>query len=51
MTNTAATVFAAATSGFTGAFDGVMAIAVSVLTVSIIFALVKSMMPHRVRAK
>lgn len=51
MTNTASTVYTALTGGFQGAFDGVMGIAVAILTVSVIFALVKSMVPHRVRAK
>lgn len=51
MTNTLSTIYTGVTGGYTGAFDGLMGIAVAILTVSVGFALVKSMLPHRVRAK
>lgn len=51
MTNTLSTIYTSVTSGFTDAFDGLIGIAVAVLVVSVGFALVKSMVPHRARVK
>lgn len=51
MTNTLATIYSGVTAGYTGAFDGLIAIAVSILVVSAGLALVKSMVPHRARIK
>lgn len=51
MTNTLATIYSGVTAGYTSAFDGLVAIAVSILVISAGFALVKGMVPHRVRIK
>ena len=51
MTNTLSTIYSSVTTGYTGAFDGLIAIGVSILVVSAGFALVKSMVPHRARVK
>lgn len=51
MTNTLSTIYTTVTGGYTTAFDGLVGIAVAVLVVSVGFALVKSMVPHRVRVK
>lgn len=51
MTNTLSTIYTTVTGGYQDAFDGLLGIAVAVLVVSVGFALVKSMVPHRVRVK
>lgn len=51
MTNTVASVYTGLTGNITNAFDGLLGIAIAILTVSIVFALVKGMTPHRVRVK
>lgn len=51
MTNSMATIYSAVTNGYTGAFDGLISIGVSILVISVGFALVKSMVPHRARVK
>jgi len=51
MTNTLSTIFTGITTGYQSAFDGLVGIAVAVLVVSVGFALVKSMVPHRIRIK
>lgn len=51
MTNSLSAIYSSVTGGYTAAFDGLVAIGVSILVISVGFALVKSMVPHRVRVK
>jgi len=51
MTNTISTIYGAVTSGYTDVFDALMGIAVAILVVSVGFALIKSMVPHRAKVK
>lgn len=51
MTNTLSSIYSAVTTGYTGAFDGLIGIGIAILVVSVGFALVKSMVPHRARVK
>lgn len=51
MTNTLANIYSGVITGYTGAFDGLISIGVSILVISVGFALVKSMVPHRARVK
>jgi len=50
-TNTASGIFTSVTGDFTDVFDALIAIAVAVLTVTVGFALVKSMVPSRAKLK
>lgn len=50
-TNTASGIYTSVTDGFTDVFDALVALGVGVLVVSVGFALVKSMVPHRARVK
>jgi len=51
MTNTLSTIYGAITTGYTSSFEGLTYIAVTILAVSVGFALVKSMVPHRIKVK
>lgn len=50
-TNTISGIYSSVTSGFTSTFDALIALAVGILVVSVGFALVKSMVPHRAKVK
>lgn len=50
-TNTINGIYSQVTTGFTGVFDALIALAVGILVVSVGFALVKGMVPHRAKIK
>lgn len=50
-TNTINGIYTSVTTGFTNVFDALIALAVGILVVSVGFALVKGMVPHRARIK
>lgn len=50
-TNTIGSIYADVTGDYVSTFDGLTAIAIAVLVVSVGFALIKSMVPHRLRVK
>lgn len=51
LTNTVTTMYSGLTGNYTGVFDGLLSIGIVILTASVVFALIKSMLPHRVRVK
>jgi len=50
-TNTINGIYSSVTTGFTSVFDALIALAVGILVVSVGFALVRSMVPHRAKIK
>lgn len=50
-TNTIGSIYGDVTGDYVNTFDGLTAIAIAVLVVSVGFALIKSMVPHRLKVK